>query len=213
MSFSNKLFVSRGIILELLRDRDIDTSDYDNFTQNEIEIMFKNVSVKSRELNTIDIKLKDSNGNNVIVKYLFTSKIRYSNIINTTEALIEDEIINDNDTIIFIIKDKLSSDETLEEYFKTIYDKKQIFCQYFWINSLTLNITKHEKVPKHIILTNDEKEELIKKCQINSPDKLQFIKKTDPVAKYHGMKEGDICKIIRSSETAGLYINYRLCQN
>ena len=213
MSFSNKLFMSRGIILELLRDRGVDTSEYENYTQNEIDIMFKNVSVKSRDLNTLDIKLRDSNGNNVIVKYLLTSKIRFSNMINNTETLIEDEIINDKDTVIFIIKDKLSSDETLEEYFKSIYDKKQIFCQYFWINSLTLNITKHEKVPKHIILNNSEKEDLVKKCQINSLDKLQYIKKTDPVAKYYGMKEGDICKIIRSSESAGLYINYRLCQN
>ena len=212
MSFSNKLYTSRSIILELLRDRGYDTTKYDNFTSEEIDIMFKTMSTKSKEISTLDIKLNDENDKNLLVKYVLSPKIRVSNIIGLTETFIE-ENLEEGDTFIMIIRDKLTTDESLEEYFKKIYETKNIFCQYFWINMLTFNLTQHEMVPKHEILNEDEKTELIKKLQINDILKLPFIKQTEPVAKYYGMKEGDICKITRKSETAGNYVSYRLCQN
>jgi len=212
MSFSNKLYTSRSIILELLRDRGYDTTKYDNFTSEEIDIMFKTMSTKSKEISTLDIKLNDENDKNLLVKYVLSPKIRVSNIIGLTETFIE-ENLEEGDTFIMIIRDKLTTDESLEEYFKKIYETKNIFCQYFWINMLTFNLTQHEMVPKHEILNEDEKTELIKKLQINDILKLPFIKQTEPVAKYYGMKEGDICRITRKSETAGVYVSYRLCQS
>jgi len=211
MSLSNKLFLSRPIILELLQDRGFETDKYNNFTPEEIELMYKSVSTKTSELSVLDIELTNKTQNKIVVKYILSPRIRVSNIINATETLLDD--INEGDTLIVIIRDNLNSDEALEEYFKQIYNEKKVFCQYFWINAITFNLTKHEMVPKHEIIEDEEKKELIKNLQITNVDKLPTIKKNDPVAKYYGMKEGDVCKIIRKSETAGLYLNYRLCQN
>ena len=71
------------------------------------------------------------------------------------------------------------------------------------------NITHHEFVPKHIILTNEEQEELLEKYS-STINKLPKILKTDPVARYYGMKQNQVCKIIRKSPEVGNYPYYRL---
>ncbi|MEM1587971.1 MAG: DNA-directed RNA polymerase subunit H [Candidatus Bathyarchaeia archaeon] len=70
------------------------------------------------------------------------------------------------------------------------------------------SVFDHELVPKHIILSKEEAEEVLKKYHIK-PYQLPYIKKSDPAAKEIGAKPGDIIKIIRKSPTAGEAIAYR----
>ena len=209
MSISNKFYVSRKVILDMLEDRGWDTSNYRNYTNTEIDIMIKNMSVKTKDISTLDI-LIEKDTKKILVKYILTSKVRSLNIKNLTETFIE-ETLNEGDELILIIMDRLTNDLPLETFFNNIYTSKKIFCQYFWIKKLTFNVTEHEIVPKHIILSNEEKENLLKQYNITDITKINFIKQNDAVAKYYGMKKDDVCKIIRKSETAGLYTNYRLC--
>jgi DNA-directed RNA polymerase subunit H (RpoH/RPB5) len=71
------------------------------------------------------------------------------------------------------------------------------------------NIMKHELVPKHVILSDEEVKSLLTKYNIQ-PSQLPKILDMDPVAVYIGAKPGQIVKIIRKSHTAKESISYRI---
>lgn len=70
-------------------------------------------------------------------------------------------------------------------------------------------ILNHILVPKHEIVSEEEKEQLLKTYKI-TPEQLPKIRSKDPIVKLIGAKPGDIIKITRKSPTAGKSVYYRL---
>ncbi|MCK5631395.1 DNA-directed RNA polymerase subunit H [Candidatus Bathyarchaeota archaeon] len=70
------------------------------------------------------------------------------------------------------------------------------------------NLFDHELVPKHEILTTEEREALLETYRAK-PYQFPRIKQSDPAIIAIGAKAGDIVKVIRNSPTAGECFAYR----
>lgn len=72
------------------------------------------------------------------------------------------------------------------------------------------SILDHYLVPKHKILSDEEKRKVIQKYAGGNPYNLPYILAKDPVVQAIGAKPGDVIKIIRESKTGHKSIYYRL---
>lgn len=82
----------------------------------------------------------------------------------------------------------------------------------FELSEVLINITQHSLVPKHEVISDEsEINDIVKRYNLKSRHQLPLILKTDPVARYFGMKPGQLAKITRDSLSAAEYISYRCC--
>jgi DNA-directed RNA polymerase I, II, and III subunit RPABC1 len=83
--------------------------------------------------------------------------------------------------------------------------------QVFQMKELMYNPTKHELVPKHEKMTEQDAKKMMEEYNIKSKSQLPVIHKTDVMARWLGLRHGDIVKITRFNETSGQYFYYRCC--
>jgi DNA-directed RNA polymerase I, II, and III subunit RPABC1 len=131
--------------------------------------------------------------------------VKPNQIKDIIENLKTEYLEKDTDKLILVLKPKPNS-----TILKIIKEKEYRFVEIFWLNNVIFNITKHILVPKHIKMTEDEVKELMEKHYIVSKSVFPVMNRDDPIAKYLNLSSGDVCKIIRKSQTSGEYISYRV---
>jgi len=100
---------------------------------------------------------------------------------------------------------------TLLTKYDKIMQKKKGMMQYFQINQLLFNPTKHKLVPEHRKLSTTEINEIMEKYLIKNKLQMPIIMHNDVIAKWIGLKQGDIVEIKRYNENSGLSYYYRYC--
>ena len=212
MDFEN-IYKSRKTILKMLKIRGCDTTKYDNQNREELMILYQNRDKKITTIHdTIDI-LVESDEKKIFVKYILSDKTR-SKILGEKyieSYYYEDNFLDKKDECIFITKDKVSYKGSLESYMNTLFQKDKIFFQVIWLNSLLYDISINKLVPKYKILSDSEKNDIIKKYNIEDEKLFPNVLVNDPLAVFYGVKIGELVEITYPSKTNGLTKYYRLC--
>lgn len=201
------VFKSRQNLLKLLTTQGYDVGDYEEFSVNEVHVMYNNsqldmlMSTESEE---------GENSKKVYVKYHLAKTLRRENINDYIDDLYNlEQVLSKNDTLIIVIKQE--PHEPLLNILKHIWEQEGIFIMIYNLERLQFNILEHAYVPKHVILTQEEADNMKKRYNIINDAELPEISRFDPVAQAIGMRPGQLCKIIRPSKTAITADYYRIC--
>ncbi len=198
-SKTNIYFKIRKTTLEMIQDRGFKVSDED------LMMTYQDFSSRLEE-NQINIVAlhKSSNLNGIYVHHILDTKTFSKKDLLNLKLYMDENYPTKEMTVIIITQDKPTPQivkELLNDEFK-LYEV-------FLTKMLMFNITHHEIIPKHVVLTEEEAKKVIDDFD-STKSQLPKLLSTDPVAKYYGMKSGTICKIIRNSQMTGESIYYRI---
>ena len=192
-----KLYRVWKTLIEMMEDRKFKITEGRNeWDYNKWKDYFEN-----KTINEIFYQTKEEGIIRIYFEYLEKTKVSASDIeefcLNMKKAEASSGII--------VISGQLTSQAKQ----KIVDINKVLQLEDFHISELMVNITKHSYVPQHILLTDEEKNILLRRYKIKE-NQLPKILTTDPIARYLGLRKGNVVKIIRNSETAGKYVTYRI---
>ena len=207
MSQRNELvefFKSRETILALLKEQGYDVSNYENQSMNQVSAMHKEKQ--------LDMLVESETGKKAYVKYHLAKTLSATNVYNYIDDLINiDEVLEKSDDIIIIMKDEPT--DSLVKALKNIWKQDGIFVTVHATTRLLFNILNHELVPPHRIMNEEETEGFKEKFKITDLTMIPDIGRFSPVALAIGMRPGQVCEIMRASNTAIQVPFYRVCSN
>ena len=206
-ALTDQIYKSRETILDILKSQGYDINDYKDFNIHEIHSMLQSKQLDLL-LNNPITKQKS------YIKYHLAKTLRVTNIQEFIDDLYNlEKLLTIKDDLIIISKDE--PNETLNRYLTDIWEHDKIYIRIINIKRLQFNILKHELVPPHSILKNqDEIDQFIKNYNININNinkEIPDISRFSPVALMIGIRPGEICKIERDSKTAINSLFYRIC--
>ena len=206
-SLISQIYNSRTILLELMKQQDYISSEYDGFSINEVNTMKTN--------SQLDMILEKNIGEEeehrkIYIKYYLAKALRPNNLQEMIDDLFTvEEVLTKKDTLMIVVKDEIN--ETLTNTLKHIWESEKIFIIIQPIKRLQFNILNHILVPPHRILSELEKTNIKKKYNIINDNCFPDISRFEPVAQAIGIRPGEVCAIIRPSKTAISAPYYRIC--
>ena len=190
----------------MLDRQGLDVSNYTDYGVAEVQTMYAN-----NQLDMLITTQKDIHpARKVYVKYYLAKTLRRENINHMIDDLYYlEQVLQPSDTLIIVMKQEVN--DTVIGILNEIWEKDGIFIVIHSLDRLQFNILEHQYVPEHIVLTETEQAEVLKKYNITDTKQMPSISRYDPVALAIGLRPGQICKITRSSKTSVTSNFYRYC--
>ena len=156
-----------------------------------------------KEKLTIFAQGQDDSDNQIFVFFPKEAKVGVKKIKDYAEKMKEADV----KSAIIVVRTALTAfaKSALQEVFAP-----KFLIEQFQEQELLVNITEHNLVPSHEVLSQEEKETLLRRYRVKETQ-LPQIQHADPIARYYGLQRGEVVRITRPSQTAGRYVTYRLC--
>ena len=207
----SKIYKSRNIILKILKSRGFNVDDWSDFSVTEVQAMFN-----SKEL---DMLLENpTTKKKVYVKYHLSgtkggtsmSRLGTSHIYDYVDDLFDiEDVLTSNDDLIIISKDK--TNQTIKDLIEQLFIKDKKFVNIYNFHDYLFNVLEHEMQPKFRILSEEEKQKIMKQYNIIKDKEFPDISRFDPVSQAIGVRPGEVMEITRSSPTAVKSVYFRIC--
>lgn len=110
-----------------------------------------------------------------------------------------------------IITPTKPSESVLDMVRQHISNKENQLVQIFYQSHLNFDISKHRKVPKHRLLTEEEIQAVAKEFNISDIRNIPKIDSQDPMAKWIGARPGDVIEVTGMCLASGENRRYRYC--
>jgi len=217
----NELIVkSRKHLLEMLQDRGFNTKKINSISDEELIKLFDKHKMDKMEasssLGPLDISLKTPEGLKVIVKYRLDEKFKKSDKLHEqiNEIFKKNKLHPETDCLIMMNIKRIylkpgEKDNTVQTFVnKCLAEKK--FVQFFGLENFMFNISKHIFVPRHIILKSNEVRGMLTFYNTKL-EHIPVIKREDQMAKYIGLRPGQVVKINSYNASTGISETYRRC--
>lgn len=184
----------------MVKDRGYEVSKaHEILKQNDFYVLYQN---KEPETGFNNYDIPATNGKNkLIVKFIIdTDNIRSDKIKLARSSVSNSPKYGEDTKIIYVLKVKPN-----QNVLKELASGDEVF----YYNELIINRTNHRLVPKHTLLTDAEKRELLLAFDVRDIQ-LPRILTTDFICRYYGAKIGDIFRIQRFSPSSGVAVAYRI---
>ena len=191
MNYQREVSTAFATITEMLRDRGVDASSCDGIAGEDVLAL-----AGSRPVFAVDLPSCRTR-----VLYDLNARFRLVDV----RKLLEDDAV---ETYLIVTRDSAGPTSAAVKGVQELGRDTQ----FFELRELQYNVTRHHLVPPHRAIRDAPSiDDVLRRYRLQSRYLLPIIQTTDPVARYLGLKPGQLVEITRPSPSAGVCVVVRCC--